>query len=74
MIDLLTPVEREAMRLTTELSRLMCGQIIGYGSSRAGDVAEFVSHVHAIQQQILSQAAARAYPDEYRLLGDSIPA
>ena len=72
MNDMLTPAELQAMDLTVELVNLMCGQVIGQGPSRPGDIAEFVSSIHRIQQQILSQAAARAYPDRFRLLGGTI--
>ena len=68
----LTPPELHALTLTRELVDLVCGQVIGYGTSRQHDVAEFVWHVHAIQHTIMSQAAARAYPTQLRLLGESL--
>lgn len=46
--------------------------IVGDGASRDHDLAEFIVHVHAIQQKVMAQAAARAYPDELRLLGGII--
>jgi hypothetical protein len=69
VIEMLTAAEHRAMALTVELVNLMCAEVIGTDVTRVGDVNEFVGHVHMIQQQILSQAAARAYPDHYRLLG-----
>jgi hypothetical protein len=72
MTALLTEAEHRAIELTAELVNLVCTEVIGDGPSRTGDVREFAAHVHAIQQQILSQAAARAYPDRYRLLGRSL--
>lgn len=35
----------------------------------AGDWAEAAAAIHALQNMILRQAAARAYPDRYRPLG-----
>ena len=58
--------------LTVELVNLVCHDVIGDGRSRAGDVNEFVDAIHDIQRMIMSQAAARAYPDRYRLLGWSV--
>ena len=70
---LLSTAELRAMDLTVELVNLMCGDVIGRGPSRAGDVAELAASIHHIQQQILSQAAARAYPHRFRLLGGTVP-
>lgn len=71
----LTDHEHRALDLTAELTNLVTGRIIG-GTSvtqpRIGDVGEFVGHIHAIQHMILAQAAARAYPERYRLLGYKI--
>lgn len=69
-VDLLTDTEHRAMDLTVELVQVMVTEVIGQDASRDGDVAELVGHVHAIQHMIMSQAAARAYPDRYRLLGE----
>jgi hypothetical protein len=30
------------------------------------------NHIHALQHAVMSNAAGRAYPDEFRLLGDAI--
>lgn len=67
----LTEDEHQAMQLTADLWNLL-NQIVGQGRSRAGDLAEICHNVHAIQHVILAQAAARAYPDRYRLLGGTI--
>ena len=47
-------------------------RIVGDGSSRQADLDELVGHVHALQNAVLAQAAARAYPDAYRLMGGSL--
>jgi hypothetical protein len=67
--ELLTADEHRAMELTAELVNLMARAVISYGDSRHGDIQELVEHIHGIQNMILAQAAARAYPDRYRLLG-----
>lgn len=66
--DLLTPDEHRAVAMAAEL----WGQlrvITADGPAREGDLSELVFHIHAIQRAVLKQAAARAYPDLYRLLG-----
>lgn len=70
--DLLTEAERQAVALTAALWNLLAADVVGHGRSRPGDLAELGHHVHAIQQAVLSQAAARAYPDLYRLLGGEL--
>jgi hypothetical protein len=65
---LLTADEHEAIDLTGQLENLM-GRIVGEGPTRTGDLNEVVQRIQAIQHMILAQAAARAYPDRYRLLG-----
>ena len=72
MSDLLTEAEHRAMELTVELVNLMSRDVIGTGRSRVGDVNEVVHHIHGIQRMVLGQAAARAYPDRYRLLGEEL--
>lgn len=71
-VEMLTELEHEAMDLTAQLSRTMRA-IIGDGLAAEGDVAEMVAAVHVLQRMILSQAAARAYPDRYRPLGGNAP-
>lgn len=50
----------------------MLASIVGHGASRDGDMRELIGHVHAIQQAVLSNAAGRAYPEQFRLLGGVI--
>lgn len=55
----------------------LLGQVAGafneiMGVTRQADSAEVVSHIHALQRMIASQAAARAYPERYRLLGEVV--
>lgn len=71
MSDLLTQAEHNAVT-TAALLANQVAEIVGDGPSRDADMAEAVHHIHAVQRMILAQAAARAYPDRYRLLGDTV--
>lgn len=70
---LLTDLELEAMTLTGTLANLL-RRIIGDGPTAEHDWAETAADVHRLQQRIMSQAAARAYPDKFRLMGGSFRA
>lgn len=70
----MTDPEHLAMELTAELTRIVLADVIGHGPTRHADVTEFTQAMHRIQTMILSQAAARLYPDRYRLLGQRRPA
>lgn len=72
LTDLLTGDEHHALRLTAELVNLVSQKVIGRGPSRDGDINEFASAMHVVQNMILSQAASRAFPDKYRLMGESL--
>lgn len=69
---LLTDLEHQALDHLAEFSRLLI-QIVAHGATRDHDFDELYHHVHVLQRTIGSQAGARAYPDRYRLLGDTIP-
>ena len=47
-------------------------QLVGDGDTAAADFAEILPHLHALQQTVMSQAAARAHPGMYRPLGETI--
>lgn len=68
---LLTDDEHRAVDLLGQVADLM-GRIVGHDLSRQGDMAEVGAHVHVLQRMVLAQAAARAYPDRYRRLGERI--
>lgn len=70
-VALLTDTELRAIDYTAALWHEL-GEIVGPGPSRAGDLRELVVHIHAIQHAVMSQAAARAYPDRFRLLGGTL--
>lgn len=65
---MLTDRERQAVERLGEVWGDLCA-IVGDGSTRDADLAEMAHHVHALQNAVLAQAAARAYPDLYRLAG-----
>lgn len=64
----LTPQELQALELTRQLVAALT-HIIGHGRTRERDIAEAWFHVHGIQRMIMSQVAARQYPDLLRQLG-----
>ena len=66
---LLTADEREAVRLAGQLYTLIAGHVVTDGPTRDDNLAEVRAAVHLIQRAVLAQAAARAYPLEFRLLG-----
>lgn len=74
---LLTDDEHRAVTLAAELAGIMkriIGGEAGVGSGIAeGDWAEAVHYVHGLQNMVLAQAAARAYPQQYRLMGQRKP-
>jgi hypothetical protein len=69
--DLLTTDEHSAIDLAAQLAGLL-QKIIGDGPNRANDIAEAELYIHGLQNMIMSQAAARAYPDLYRQLGRDV--
>lgn len=74
--ELLTPAEHEAVRLAGQLYTLIADHVVGHGPTRDDDLVEIRAAVHVIQRGVESQAAARAYPAEFRLLGcalDELP-
>lgn len=79
--DLLTPDEEEALdlsgRLAAKLRILVTAGRRGDDTPDAvataeGDWAELAAAVHLVQRYVMSQAASRARPDRYRLLGRSL--
>lgn len=71
--DLLTAEERD---LVQDLGRWYTRLAAVTGDSprtREDDLREAQLHVHALQRAVMAQAAARAYPAQFRLLGEVIP-
>lgn len=70
--ELLTADEHRAIQMAGDLWRQLC-LVVGQGRTRDSDLRKLVIHVHAIQHAVMAQAAARAYPEQYRLAGGSLP-
>lgn len=67
----LTEPEHRALKLTTDLWNLLVQEVVGRDDvSCEQDLRELAAHIHGIQHAIMGQAAARAHPDRYRLLGE----
>lgn len=43
--------------------------LFGDEVSKTGDAMEVTHHIHALQNMLLAQCAARFYPHKYRLMG-----
>jgi hypothetical protein len=69
--ELLSAREKHIIHMAAELWNSLC-KVVGTGPSREGDLRELSAHIHAIQQAVMSNAAARAYPGLYRALGESL--
>ena len=67
-MELLTNDEKEIINKAGELWNLIT-QAIPAGPATKADLGELIIHIHAIQIYFKSNAAGRAYPDEFRLLG-----
>ena len=71
-MDLMTELEHNTVELLGKVSRNIT-QIAGRSERvRSFDLAEAVLHIHSLQHMVMAQAAARAYPDRYRLIGGTI--
>ncbi len=71
-LGLLTEDEQLAINQAGALWKIL-RKITANRSTRTNDLNELAFHIHAIQRAVMAQAAARAYPNEYRLLGDVLP-
>jgi hypothetical protein len=67
--DLLTVDERAFVKKAGALYSDLCKVVGPSELTRDADLREAVFHVHALQNMVLSQAARRAYPEEFRMLG-----
>jgi hypothetical protein len=65
--ELLTTAELEALDLT---SRLTAKLNIIFNGITSADYHEAIHAIHVLQNMVMSQAAARAYPERFRLLGE----
>jgi len=68
----LAEAEQDLIALAGRLYTRIAAEVISDGPSRPGDLAELAAAVHVIQHMVMSQAAARRYPQQFRLLGGSV--
>ena len=71
---MLTGDEREAVRLAGHLYAHIRDKVCGDGPTRDDDLTEVRTAIHHVQHLVMSQAAARLYPGEFRLMGEIIEA
>lgn len=69
---LLTADEHRLVDTLGECYRLFKKIMGGDRQVAAEDMAEVVHHIHVLQRMVTGQAAGRAYPGLYRLLGGSL--
>jgi hypothetical protein len=67
----LTSDEQKFVEMVGNAWVLLC-KIVGDGPTRDADLAEACNHIHALQHTVMAQAAGRAHPGLYRLLGESL--
>lgn len=65
---LLTQDEHDALTVSGELAGLI-RRVIGDGPQAHNDWSEAAVLIHGLQHMVMAQAAARAFPNDYRLLG-----
>lgn len=70
-MELLTHDEKYVIKQTAQLWNDIVA-VIPEGPAKQGDLREIVFHIHGIQRAIMSNAAARAYPELYRPLGGDL--
>jgi hypothetical protein len=68
--QLLTDREHRVMEQIRDLHDNLL-TVVGHDKTRTNDLNELFVHLHAIQRSVMAQASARAYPEKYRLLGES---
>jgi len=69
-VELLTSVEKEIVEKLGECAKRY-SQALAPGPCYDQDLREFIAHIHDLQWRVLAQAAARHYPELYRLQGTS---
>lgn len=66
--ELLTEAERDLVSELGKCFNAFC-RVTNHEAARPADLAEVADKIHQLQDMVLAQAAARAYPDLYRPLG-----
>jgi hypothetical protein len=67
----LTDREQECIRKLGEAADLLV-EIVGDARTREHDLNEIFARIHDVQARVGAQAAARAHPEMYRLLGGTL--
>lgn len=70
---MLSEQEQELMELLGQVATGMYEMMLPFDSGTESDYAEAVHYIHGLQNMVLAQAAARLYPDKYRLYGRQFP-
>lgn len=65
----LTPAEHDALLLLRRVQSIVTGCVIADGPLAQHDEIAVAEKVADLARMVLAQAAARAYPQHYRLLG-----
>lgn len=71
---LLTEAEHEFVELAGRVYAPARDEVVVDGPNRESDLNELQTWIHAIQTWAMSNAAARAFPDRYRLQGGTLSA
>ena len=66
--ELLTDEEHKIVEDLGAMWNRFC-TVVPPGMARENDLQEAMVHIHALQNMVLSQAARRAFPQVYRMLG-----
>lgn len=70
---LLTETEHELVSMLGQCANLFAQVTTANGVQTANDRREFIAHIHDCQNAVMANAAARAFPDRYRLAGSALP-
>lgn len=66
---MMTQAEHDLVIKLGECASIFCQKIMPPKDSHAADADEFVALIHSLQARVLSNCAARCYPEKYRLQG-----
>lgn len=69
---MLTSKEHRIIEILAELANDFSDIMGNHQGACEVDMREVGMHIHALQEKVMAQAASRAYPNLYRLLGEVI--
>lgn len=70
--SILTHDEMDAIQMLGDVYGLLT-RIVSDGPCRTQDLTEMASKIHDLQHAVMANAAARYYPDKYRIRGGTPP-